>query len=398
MFAQVGNFPSTTQAISDGRRRHRPVLQRRPDRPDLLEVGDGRPGADPRTAGRRREERDDPGPARRRDRRGHAGRRVGRRRRPRSTTRSADDPSTRGSDAPPRDVPAAGRTPRPGGRDPHPARPWRSRLLRRGGAHRPVRLRRPVLRDLPRVRAVPAGLHRLDQPAPLPARLPDELGRPGQLRLAVHQPVLLQRAVEDVHDRRALDGPAARAGPRPGPPAQLPAARADVPARRDADALRHVGRRGDAGLRADLRPGRGPGERAARRRRHRPRRLAQRRLDGPGRHLGDRHLALDRLQRADLPGRHAVDQPRPVRGGGARRREPLAAVPARHAARAAPDDPVHGRRLDDRRQPALRRAAAVRRRAGQRRPGEPVPDPRAVHVPAGLAVRAARPGGRRSRG
>ena len=31
--------------------------------------------------------------------------------------------------------------------------------------------------------------------------------------------------------------------------------------------------------------------------------------------------------------------------------------------------------------------------AGQRRPGEPVPDPRAVHVPAGLAVRAARPGG-----
>ena len=111
-----------------------------------------------------------------------------------------------------------------------------------------------------------------------------------------------------VHDRRALDGPAARAGPRPGPPAQLPAARADVPARRDADALRHLGRRGDAGLRADLRPGRGAGERAARRRRDRPRRLAQRRLDGPGRDLGDRHLAVDRLQRADLPGRHAVDR------------------------------------------------------------------------------------------
>ena len=31
-------------------------------------------------------------------------------------------------------------------------------------------------------------------------------------------------------------------------------------------------------------------------------------------------------------------------------------------------------------------------------PVEPVPDARAVHVPAGLAVRAARPGGRRSPG
>ena len=105
--------------------------------------------------------------------------------------------------------------------------------------------------------------------------------------------------------------PAARAGSRPGAPAQLPAARPHVLPRRDADAVRHVGRRGDAGLRADLRPGRrawsngllGAG-------RHRPGRLAQRRLDGADRHLGDRHLALDRLQRADLPGRHAVDPAR----------------------------------------------------------------------------------------
>ena len=41
---------------------------------------------------------------------------------------------------------------------------------------------------------------------------------------------------------------------------------------------------------------------------------------------------------------------------------PLAAVPARHAARPAPHDPVHHRRLDDRREPAVRRAADLRRR------------------------------------
>ena len=45
-------------------------------------------------------------------------------------------------------------------------------------------------------------------------------------------------------------------------------------------------------------------------------------------------------------------------------------------------------------QPAVRRAAAVRRRAAQRRRGAPVPDPRAVHVPAGLELRPARPGRR----
>ena len=68
-------------------------------------------------------------------------------------------------------------------------------------------------------------------------------------------------------------------------------------------------------------------------RRDRPGRLAATRLDGPDRHLGHRHLALDRLQRADLPGRDAGDPGRPVRGGRDRRRQPLAAVPARHAAR-----------------------------------------------------------------
>ena len=60
----------------------------------------------------------------------------------------------------------------------------------------------------------------------------------------------------------------------------------------------------------------------------------------------------------------------PVRGGGDRRREPVAAVHPRHAAGAAPDDPVHGRRLDDR-APASSSAspccsAAARPTAGRR--------------------------------
>ena len=43
----------------------------------------------------------------------------------------------------------------------------------------------------------------------------------------------------------------------------------------------------------------------------------------------------------------------------------LAAVPARDAAGAAAHDPVHHRRLDDRRDPGLRRAADLRRRRGR---------------------------------
>ena len=68
----------------------------------------------------------------------------------------------------------------------------------------------------------------------------------------------------------------------------------------------------------------------------------------------DRHLAMDRLQRADLPGRHAGDRPDALRGGRDGRRRPLGAVPARHAARAAAHDPVHDRGLDHRRRAAVR--------------------------------------------
>ena len=53
------------------------------------------------------------------------------------------------------------------------------------------------------------------------------------------------------------------------------------------------------------------------------RRLAGLQVALPDRGLDDRHLALDRLQRADLPGRHAGDQHRPLRGRRHRRRRPL---------------------------------------------------------------------------
>ena len=56
-----------------------------------------------------------------------------------------------------------------------------------------------------------------------------------------------------------------------------------------------------------------------------------------------------------------------LRGGGGRRREPLAAVPARDDPRHQAGDRLHGRHLDDRRDAALRRAAALRRR--RRLPG-----------------------------
>jgi ABC-type spermidine/putrescine transport system permease subunit I len=56
-----------------------------------------------------------------------------------------------------------------------------------------------------------------------------------------------------------------------------------------------------------------------------------------------------------------------------------------HAAVAASDDPVHGRGVDDRSEPGLRRAAPVRRQHGRlRRCGAPVPDARPVPVRAGL--------------
>ena len=75
---------------------------------------------------------------------------------------------------------------------------------------------------------------------------------------------------------------------------------------------------------------------------------------GAGRGLDHRHLALDRLQRADLPRRHAGDRLLALRVGGDRRRRQVEAVPVRHHPRHPADDPVHHHRLDHRSGPAVR--------------------------------------------
>ena len=67
------------------------------------------------------------------------------------------------------------------------------------------------------------------------------------------------------------------------------------------------------------------------------RRLAGIEVAEPDRRLDDRHLAVDRLQRADLPRRHAGDRRLALRGGGHGRRVALEAVPLRHASGAATD-------------------------------------------------------------
>ena len=68
----------------------------------------------------------------------------------------------------------------------------------------------------------------------------------------------------------------------------------------------------------------------------------------PGRGRRHRHLALDRLQRVDLPGRHAGHRLVTVRGCRYRWRRAVEAIPQRHRARIAPNNPLHHRRLDHR--------------------------------------------------
>ena len=223
--------------------------------------------------------------------------------------------------------------------------------------------------------------------------------RPGQLRVALHQPGLLQRAVEDLHHRRALHRAAAAARARPRPPAQPPDARPHVLPGLDAHAVRDVGGRGHAGVRPAVQPGRGPDQLAAR--------------PGPGSTPSTGATATGR-RRSPSPSiiiwrwtgynaliylagmqsiPHDLYEAAAMDGANA-----LAAVPARHAARAAAHDPVHHRGLHDRRLPGLRRAADLRRRRGRRGRAGPVPDPGPVPLPAGLADRAARPGRRRGLG
>ena len=76
------------------------------------------------------------------------------------------------------------------------------------------------------------------------------------------------------------------------------------------------------------------------------------------RDLDDGDLALDRLQRADLPGRDAGDPASCTRRPRSTARA-VAAVPPRHDPDAPPDDHLHGHHLDDRRDPAVHRAVPV---------------------------------------
>ena len=189
---------------------------------------------------------------------------------------------------------------------------------------------------------------------------PADLGRTGQLPRPVHEQVLLERVPQHHHHRHHLDRPSAVHGTGDRAPAELPDAGPHVLPGRDADAVRHQPGRSDGDLPPALRQGPrhhqlGPAALV-----HLPP------VDWQGSKWPsqiavsvDRHLALDRLQRTDLPGGHAGHRHVAVRGRSDRRCVALAAVPPRHAARAAADDPVHDRRVDHRRDPAVRRAAAL---------------------------------------
>lgn len=259
--------------------------------------------------------------------------------------------------------------PPPGG-SPHAAGPIRSADLaeqavavRRQGVA--VRLHSPVLSRLRRLRSLPAALHRVDRPAPggddRPE--PDGVGRLGELRQDPARRGVLDGRRQHLPDRGHVDGPAAARRPGPGPSAELPAARQHLLADGRPHPVRHLG-----GLRRPrLRPGlpgrRRSAELAAALRRARRHQLGQRPLDFQDRDLRHRHLALDRLQRPDLSGRHAGRADRSVRGGLAGRRVALAAVPQGDHPLAAAHDPLHDRHLDHRLHAAVRRATAPGGRA-----------------------------------
>ena len=129
-------------------------------------------------------------------------------------------------------------------------------------------------------------------------------------------------AVENtLGDLRALDRAAAPARARRSRTCSTRscAARTLLPDERAA-AAGHLARRRRADLHAALRARLRPGQLRARRGRHRHGRLGGRDALVLDRALGDGHLAVDRLQRADLPGRDAGDPGRALRGGGDRRR------------------------------------------------------------------------------
>ena len=162
----------------------------------------------------------------------------------------------------------------------------------------------------------------------------------------------------------ALHRAAAAAGAAAGARAQPAAARADVLADERAAAEHHQRGRGGDHLRPALRPGLRPDQLAARSC------SASGKIDWQAgtasladRHLGDDHLAVDRLQRADLPGRDAgraartCTTPASLDGASSFQQLRKITVPA-----IRPDHHLHRHRLHDRRHAGPRRAAAVRRR------------------------------------
>ncbi|CAG7646522.1 hypothetical protein SBRY_40435 [Actinacidiphila bryophytorum] len=271
---------------------------------------------------------------------------------------------------------------------------------RHGG---PLRPHRPVLPAVRRLRALPAALHRLGVAAHGQHARPEphDLAGRRQLHRAVERPRLLAVAAQHLHHRTALRRAAVAGRPGAGETARPAPARGDLLPRRAARPLRHVGRRGSADL-----PVRLPAEQRRVRQlgaapvRHRTRRLGTRDLDLEVRGGDHRVLALDRIQHADLPGRHAGRPHRAVRGGNARRRQQAAAVPQGDRPGAAADDPVHRHHLRDRLAPAVRGALPLRRqRPGhQRGPRQPVLDAGALRLPARVQLGTPGPGGGRRLG
>ena len=177
---------------------------------------------------------------------------------------------------------------------------------RRG--HLALRLRRVVLPRLLRLRAVPARLHGVDvADRPQPAEPDDALRRARQLHRAPPRLLLLERGREHARDLGALHCPPAPARARARASDQHQAPRANLlPHERPAPAG-DLARRRRPDLHAAVLTGLRAVQLPARRDRDQPGRLGGRPILVLGRALRDGHVALDGIQRAPLPRRHAGD-------------------------------------------------------------------------------------------
>ena len=179
------------------------------------------------------------------------------------------------NEAPARGIPAP--TAEPAGAGPPPAARQSYRL----------RVRRAVLPDLRWLLLFP-WLHRLGLAARLPAAA--STSRPGSdwtTTPGCSEPVLLQRVQEHDHHRHPLDGAAAVHGTGPRPPAQLPAAgAAPSSGSRCSCPTRPASAAATRGLRASCSAATTGRQLVLHTSSDRRRRLAQRRMARPGRHLG----------------------------------------------------------------------------------------------------------------